>query len=634
VAGTPANGTGEPATEEEEGAAPGPPSAQPRDPKKPSHTRNKLAWPEVAAVFVLAVGLTMALYHAATLSPLTTQVGGAGDADEYSWFLSWMPYALGHGMDPFISRYVNFPGGVNLMWNTSVALPSFLMSPVTVIFGAAFSYNVLLMAGPVGVLTCSYIAFRRWTARLPALAGALVVAYSPYMVAQSAGHLAQVLITSAPVFLILLDRALVVQSGRAWLDGMLLGLLAWAQLLTSEEVLLMEAVVIAGGLAALCVLGYLEVPRRLRYAGTAVGVGGGTFALLSAPFIAIQFLGPYRVQNPHPPNVYVSDLMNFFVPTNITKFAPAAAIQISHHFTGNGSEDNAYIGVPLLLFILATLVLARKRTVTWVALVFALCAAVFSMGQTLHIHGRVTDHKLPFYYLAKLPIVHNVLPDRFASMMTVGVGLLVALGCDALRRLKLPFAVLGWALSLVGLVALFPITDFPAASSPTYTAFSSGLSCPARLDGAGRHPPVALVLPVSNEMDLRWQAETKFCFVMPTDTGMTGTNSGDVQNVPVLFRIANQLMPMPAQTAADRTAAAAQIQQLHISEIVVAPEFPTSPPWTPPGQAQAVAWVTWLLGEQPLQSKDPYITYVWKDLPPQSEIASGDFATTGPGAPN
>ena len=137
-----------------------------------------------------------------------------------------MPFALGHGLNPLLSTYVNYPTGVNLMWNTSVLLPSFLMSPVTVIFGAAFSYNVLVTLAPVLSATFAYMAFRRWTGPLPALVGALVFGFSPYMVAQSIGHLAQTLIMSAPLLLILLDRLFVVQSGRPWRDGLLLGLLA------------------------------------------------------------------------------------------------------------------------------------------------------------------------------------------------------------------------------------------------------------------------------------------------------------------------------------------------------------------------------------------------------------------------
>jgi hypothetical protein len=138
---------------------------------------------------------------------------------------------------------------------------------------------------------------------------------------------------------------------------------------------------------------------------------------------------------------------------------------------------------------------------------------------------------------------------------------------------------------------------------------------------------VALVLPVVNELDLRWQAESKFCFVMPSDTGMTGTNSGDVTGQGVLFTVGNPLLPMPPMTAAVRAQAAQEIKSLDIEEIIVDPENPASPPGTPQDQAQLVAWVGWLVGQAPLQSQDPYISYVWKHLPSAADIASGHVGT-------
>jgi hypothetical protein len=133
---------------------------------------------ELVAVLVLSVALAMAMWHVAWRHPFSTQLGSPGDSDEYSWFLAWIPYSIGHGLDPLISHYVNFPNGVNLMWNTSVILPSFIMSPVTVIFGAAFSYNVLITAAPALGATFAYMAFRRWASPLPSLAGGLIYGFS------------------------------------------------------------------------------------------------------------------------------------------------------------------------------------------------------------------------------------------------------------------------------------------------------------------------------------------------------------------------------------------------------------------------------------------------------------------------
>jgi hypothetical protein len=586
---------------------------------------------ELLAVLVLSVALAMAMWHVAWQHPLTTQLGSPGDSDEYSWFLAWIPYSIGHGLDPLISSYVNFPHGVNLMWNTSVILPSFVMSPITLIFGAAFSYNILITAAPALGATFAYIAFRRWASPLPSLAGGLVYGFSPYMVSQSVGHLAQTLMMSAPLMLILLDRLLVVQAKAPWRDGLLFGLLAWAQLLTAEETLALEVVTAAFAVLVLCVFNWAAVAAHLRYAAKGLIATAGLFVPLSAPFLAVQYLGPYRVQNAHPPNVYVSDLFNFFVPTNITKFAPHSALAVASRFTGNGSEQGAYIGLPLLVFIALTLYFARRRGVTWVALATGVGAGLLSLGPTLHVLGHVSPLPMPDDILKHFPTLHNLLPDRFAGTMWLGVALLVAIGLDELKRLAVPYKILGWALGALGLVALFPITNFPAGASPLYSAYDTGMACPKTTGPSSGHPPVALLLPPVNELNLRWQPESKFCFVMPTDTGMTGTNQGDRGALRLMLSLDNPGTPLPPLTAQTRADAAGDIATLDIKEIVIGPEFPQSPNWSPKSQAKLVAWVEWLVGQTPLQSHDAFISYIWKDLPPTIDIASGHVGTV-PGA--
>jgi hypothetical protein len=128
-------------------------------------------------------------------------------------------------------------------------------------------------------------------------------------------------------------------------------------------------------------------------------------------------------------------------------------------------------------------------------------------------------------------------------------------------------------------------------------------------------------------MNLRWQSEAGFCFAMPTDTGMTGTNSAYRKSLGVLFTLGEPGQPELPTTVALREQAAQEIEQYGIKEILVDPESPTSPPWEPQGQAEAVVWIEWLLGQAPQQSTDQYISYVWKDLPPVSDIASGHVGT-------
>ena len=261
-------------------------------PASPAPQRNRATGREVAVVLVISLVLAVAWWHKAWENPTSTQIGGAGDADEYSWFFSWMPFAIGHGLNPLVSNFVNFPNGVNLMWNTSVLLPSFLLAPVTVALGAAFSYNLTLTLAPALACTFCYLAFRRWTGRLPAVAGSLVLGFSPYVASQSVGHLAQVLIA---------ERALVPRPfrppargpvGQALAGGAALRPAGLRQLLTGEEVLAMEALIALAAVAVLCVVNRGQISAHFRYAWSGLKVAGGLFIVLAAPFLAFQYLGP------------------------------------------------------------------------------------------------------------------------------------------------------------------------------------------------------------------------------------------------------------------------------------------------------------------------------------------------------
>jgi len=604
-------------------------------PARPVAPARGRAGRETWLVLVSSCLLAALLYRHAWRYPTTDHMGVWGDADEYSWFLSWVPFALGHGLNPLHSIYVGFPKGINLMWNTSALLPSLLVSPLTLLGGPVLSYNVLMTAAPALSTTFAYIAFRRWAAPAPSVVGGLVFGFSPAVASQSVGHLAQVVLMSVPLVLVLLDRLLVVQQGPWWRDGLLLGLLAWAQLLTGEEVLAMEAVAALIGVLVLLAINHRRVVLpRLRHAASGLVLGGAVFAVLSAPFLAYQYLGPGRVQDTHPYNVYVTDLLNFFLPTNMTQLSPRWAQLVPWappapglaHFTGNGSEEGAYIGIPLLVLLVISLIVARRRKATWVALAVAAGTALLSMGPTLHFAGHVSSSQhglpvpLPDDYLQRLPLFHNLLPDRFALVMFFGVGFVLALGLTELlgRRARWPAKGAGWGLSVLGLAAIAPVVNFPYVASPSLAAFTTGWACPHPAAPASRPgaPPTVLVLPATDELNLRWQAEAGFCYTMPSATGMTGTNSAYTPS-DVLLTVGTPGAPLPAITPALRREVAAEIQAMGVSEVIVSPWQWSVPIMTAAGQAQLVSWVTSLLGEPPAQNGS---TYMWAHLPPASAI--------------
>jgi hypothetical protein len=123
--------------------------------------------------------------------------------------------------------------------------------------------------------------------------------------------------------LLVLEDVLVRQRRRWLLGGLALGLVATCQLLTSEELLASEALIAAVGAAVLALLFRSEVAPRLGHALRAVAVAGALLAALGGWAVGIQFLGDQRVHGwVQPPGVYVTDLLNLGVPTNVQGLAP------------------------------------------------------------------------------------------------------------------------------------------------------------------------------------------------------------------------------------------------------------------------------------------------------------------------
>ncbi|MGH9103360.1 MAG: hypothetical protein ACRDYD_10345 [Acidimicrobiales bacterium] len=570
---------------------------------------------ESLAVLLLTSALAVAWFSSAWSGPATHSVGGGGDSYVVMWYLGWFPFAIGHGLNPLVSAYVWAPQGINLMWNPMI-LPALVMSPITAIAGVVVSFNVVTTAAPALSAWAAYLAFRRWTGAVPALVGALCFGFSPFVAAESFQHPFLTFLATAPLLAILFDRMLVVQRAPAWRDGLWLGLLVWVQLLVSEEILVMEAV--AAGLALVALVAVSdrqEVASRVRHALGALGAGVLVGSVLSAVPLAYQFLGPHRLAGRvHPPGTYVTDLWNFVVPTRVTALSPRPAQALAAHFTGNYTEWGAYVGLPLLAFLVVAMILGRRRRVAWVGLVVAIGLGVLSLGSVLHVSGSSTGIPMPWDLFSRLPLLQDVLPGRFSCLMFLGIGLMVAVGLDELRVRHGRWWLAGWALAAAGLGSLVPLVPYPANAVPVSAAFSGGSLCPAR-PGAS-----VAVEPSHQEVTVFWQAEAAFCFSMPTGSGLIRPDMTGEQGWGVLTQAslaAQAWAPMPELTPDLRSRASTELDRRAVTAVVIGP----APAHRLPVPRELMSeWLTQLFGAPPVTVDD---TLVWHHprvaaAPPQS----------------
>ena len=464
----------------------------------------------LAGFLALAVWLLGSTWR----SPTTRTLGGAlGDPGVFTWFLRWTPFAVGRHISPFYSDWLNHPAGVNLMWNTWVPLPGLLLAPLTHAFGPVLSLNVLLTLAYGLSAWSAYLAIHRYVPNHgAAAAGGLVYGFSPVMIGH-AHHPNLILVFLLPWLFVLVDEVVVRQRwSPVWL-GAVLGLVAAAQLLIGEELLVATGLLAAVLVVVLAVMCPREVPGRAGYAAAAVAVSLLVFAPLAYLPLKAQLTGPARVHSDITPEARgSSDLLAVITPNRLSAIAPEAAIRLGDRFTGT---KEAYLGVPILLVALAVLVARRGSLVVRAGFAMLAVCLLLSLGARLRVGGRLTGVPLPWTAVERVPLVQNMVPSRLAVFTALFAGLLLAVALDGL------WSGGGWALrglavltALVVLAALTPPGPFrarPVVATPPF--FTGGAVRALPRDG------VALVVPFPRRgrtnVAMVWQAQAGMWFKMP-----------------------------------------------------------------------------------------------------------------------
>jgi len=567
----------------------------------------------VASVGVLAgyAGIVLLLFRQTWADPAHRIIGGHGDAEQSIWSLTWAPWALLHGQNPLITHQIGLAGGVNLMWNTPQTLTALLAWPVTAGVGPVVAYNVMLTLAPVVSGWCAYLVIRRHVpGQLPAAIGGLLYGVSPYMLAHAVGHLNLTTVWVPPLLLLVLEEVLVRQR-RSWMaGGVALGVLATCQLFIAEELLASEALVAAVAAAVLVVLFRAEVGSRLGHALRSLAVAGAVVAVLGGWAIGTQFLGAQRLHGGvvQPPGVYVTDLLNLGVPTNVQGLAPSWALSVSSAFSGNGAEQNGYLGIPLLAVLAIVTVRRRDRPLVRVTALTGLAAVVLSLGPSLHVGGRLTHIPLPGALIGHLPVLDNLLPARLMLYAFLLAAVLLAVFVDEVRRWPAT-AVAGALMVAAVAVTLFPRLPFP----------SSPVSAPAFFTGAGvqqiPQDEVALVapyvtLPVTDDPML-WQALSGMRFRMPEGYYQGPDRDGHriygplpttTSAVMEAIRARGEMRPLTAEL---RRRIAADLAAWSVRDILVGPM---------PHREEMTAFMTALTGRPPLESGG---VAVWTHVDPR-----------------
>lgn len=380
-----------------------------------------------ALVALLAYTALALIWDRGAVAHMNSQCpcGLPGDPAQSAWAFEWFPYALLHGLNPLYSRAMWAPTGINLAGANAGPFMSYLLTPVTWLWGTIVSYNVVTIAAPItaawsAFFLCRYITKAPWASMLVGVA----YGFSTYEVAELGGHLVLAVIFVPPLVILCVLRALdgVISRRRMAIE---LTVLFLVQVGTSTEILFTMTLLGAVLLAASWVFGSADGRTRIvailpsiaaAYLATFVLSSWYIYELLKAPAYAknVGFYG------------YPTDLLSFVIPNPPTWLGGPSFESVTGLYVSGAGETLSYVGLPMILLALR-FIFTRWNSRTTKALTVTLVVTIaWILGRHLVVAGKSTIW-LPYSLIGRLPLFNEVMQGRVALELTLMCAVILAM---------------------------------------------------------------------------------------------------------------------------------------------------------------------------------------------------------------
>ena len=351
-----------------------------------------------------------------------------GDPEFYVWFINWWPFALSHGLNPFVTTYAWSTSGLNLAWLTSMPSIALLFAPLTYIIGAQATFNIIAILSPALAATACYSLVYYLTRKvIGSLLAGYIFGFSSYELGQLLGHTQLYFIAAIPL-VVLLVILRINKSIKRWPFIIALAILESFEFQASLEIFATAAFLSAISLITF----YLATPKetKIEIISSSIDIALSLipFTIITSPYI-YYLLTSFRSlpQQMAPATVYSTDILNFIIPTPITRIGRTLFSNISSHYTGNYTEEGAYLGAPLLLIIYHFTIARWNEKYTIPLFTLFLIVAIFSLGDFLHVNGVITHVPMPWWIVSHFPLMNSALPLRLSLYTSLIAAVIVGL---------------------------------------------------------------------------------------------------------------------------------------------------------------------------------------------------------------
>jgi hypothetical protein len=586
------------------------------------------------------LGLGFALWaHAWADGAGTHTLCGCGDPALFLWFFQSPATSLAHLQNPFYSTAMFHPTGINLLDQTSVLGLTVPLIPVTWLFGPVASFNVASTVVPALTALTMFVVLRRRVRWFPAAyLGGLLYGFSPFVLASMEyGHLMTAALMLVPLILAVLDEILLRQRHSARRAGVALGLLVFAQFFLSAELLVVVALLTVVSVAVLVLTGYVVDRERLRvlvpHASRALCVGAVVGGALLAYPVLFALNGPAHLSGVLWPSIDTLDGTTRSLLVNPVPDRALSVVAGYGGYEGRPLPSGSYLGWGLIIVVAGgTAVWWRDRRLWFYGLLLAICVVCsFDLRTAPWVPARLFAH---------IPLVDNILPQRFMAVGFLAAAVMVALIIDRARALSPGRRGPGRLGALgVGAAALVPLAVGAAALVPLAVSFVPDLPftmeavvLPRWYTTVAPHLPrgrVLLSYPVAFsgiQVALAWQAVNHMAYSQAGGAGPEGTSiragraeaGFDVLSVLSLGFSLTEPSPTRAHLAAVRGA----LRIWEVNTVVIAPEPLGLAAQQGHDPGYAAAYMTAVLGRLPVVQAG---AWVWDDVHPggQSGTAGG-----------
>lgn len=467
------------------------------------------------------LGLSFLLTLPLWLSRQPRLLGYGSDTAMHLWFFEWFPYAISHGIDPFVTNIATFPQQANLLWNNADLILALLSWPIVRVLGGSVTMGLIYVA-----LLAAAASAMAWRLRprvhhaSAAWVGGLLFGFSPFAQSElAAGHLTWMTTATLPLGWWIAERSVraVRNRSRRLVWGIACGGWLVLQYWASKELLatstLMAVVLLVIFFARRSRAALRWIPSAAPLAVAAIATAG---VLMVVP-LAIQFSSAVPLSRPTvlPPGTNVLDLLAFVVPGYSQLVTLGATGLFAHRFSGVFLETDGYLGLPVAAMAVWAGLAHRANPLVRFGAACAGVAALLALGPRLHVDGNPLPLPLPWILLVHLPFYAKAVPSRMTVFVVAGVACLLAVGWDALiSRLQAPgrVAVIGLlflplmpSLGLLQGYAGFPMYLPAVFASPQLRGLPRG--------------SVIVTIPRSTRnnhgLTMYWQAESDFRFAQP-----------------------------------------------------------------------------------------------------------------------